>query len=57
MKKIIIECEVHSELDFLPDDAKYKGDLIEVKTRRNPKNGHFESRVIIKITQFSREGD
>lgn len=55
MKKITVVCEVHSDLDFLPNNAKYNGELIEVKNRRNPKSGRFESTLIVKITEFSRE--
>ena len=53
MKKIIIECEIHSELDFLPDNAQYKGQFIEIKTRRNPKSGKYESTLTMKVTEYS----
>ena len=55
MKKITIECEIQSQLDFLPDNAKYKGELIEAKTRRDKSSGSYQSTLIIKITQFSRK--
>ncbi len=55
MKKISILCEINSGLDFLPDDVKYKGQLVEVKSKRNAKSGKFESVLIIKVTEYSRE--
>ena len=55
MKKVItVLCELNTDLDFVPANAKYSGYIQKITTARSQKTGRFESTLVIKVTDFSR---